>query len=110
MIAKPCTKRTNEENMGGAHLEGREHVSLGAPRAVARSLQGNQAREEPDQDVDFMCPSKVWIRLAGEGNSNSHGARPVHQIISMMKRIRTSRLSIEKSLCADPEGRQYVAL
>ena len=34
----------------------------------------------------------------GKGNSNSHGARPVHQIISMMKWIRTSKLSIKKSL------------
>jgi len=33
-----------------------------------------------------------------------HGARPVHQIISMIKWIRTSRLSIKNSLCAG-EGR-----
>ena len=38
---------------------------------------------------------KVDIRLPGKGNSNSHGARPVHLIISMMKWIRTSRLSIK---------------
>ena len=36
---------------------------------------------------------KVDIRLPGKGNSNSHGARPVHLIITMMKWIRTSRLS-----------------
>jgi len=42
---------------------------------------------------------KVDIRLHGKGNSNSHGARPVHQIISMIKWIRTSRLSIKSSLC-----------
>ena len=30
-------------------------------------------------------------------NSNSHGARPVHQIISMIKWIRTSRLSIHNT-------------
>ena len=41
---------------------------------------------------------KVNIRLAGKGNSNSHGARPVHQIISMKKWIRTSRLWMQKSL------------
>ena len=35
------------------------------------------------------------IRLPGKGNSNSRGARPVHQIISMMKWIRTSRLPIK---------------
>ena len=38
---------------------------------------------------------KVDVRLPGKGNSNSHGARPVHQIISMIKWIRTSRLSIK---------------
>ena len=43
----------------------------------------------------------VDIRLPGKGNSNSHGARPVHQIISMIKWIRTSRLSINKSLSGE---------
>jgi len=33
-----------------------------------------------------------------KGNSNSHGARPVHLIITMIKWIRTSRLSIKNSL------------
>ena len=41
---------------------------------------------------------KVDVRLPGKGNSNSHGARPVHLIITMIKWIRTSRLSIKKSL------------
>ena len=40
---------------------------------------------------------KVDIRLTGKGNSNSNGARPVHQIISMIKWIRSSRLSIKNS-------------
>ena len=35
---------------------------------------------------------KVDIGLPGKGDSNSHGARPVQQIISMIKWIRTSRL------------------
>ena len=30
---------------------------------------------------------KVDIRLPGKGNSNSHGARPVHLIFSMKKRM-----------------------
>ena len=38
------------------------------------------------------------IRLPVRRNSNSHGARPVHQIISMMRWIRTSMLSIKNSL------------
>ena len=41
---------------------------------------------------------KVDVRLPGKGNSNSHGARPVHLIMMMMKWIQTSRLSIKNSL------------
>ena len=41
---------------------------------------------------------KVGVRLSGIENSNSHGARPVHLIITMMKWFRTSRLSMENSL------------
>ena len=41
---------------------------------------------------------KVAIRLPGKGTSNSYGTRPVHQIISTIKWIRTSRLSIKNSL------------
>ena len=37
---------------------------------------------------------KVDIRLPGKGDSNSHGVRPVLQIISMITWICTSRLSI----------------
>ena len=48
---------------------------------------------------------KVDVRLPGKENSNSHGARPVHQIISMIKWIRTSRLSIHNSLSSPPAPR-----
>ena len=41
---------------------------------------------------------KVDVRLPGKRNSNSHGARPVHLIITMIKWIQTSRLSIKNSL------------
>ena len=41
---------------------------------------------------------KVDIRLSGKMISNSHGTRPVHQIITMMKWIRTSMLSMKHSL------------
>jgi len=30
-----------------------------------------------------LVPGKVDVRLPGKGNSNSHGARPVHLIITM---------------------------
>ena len=36
--------------------------------------------------------------LPAKGNSNSHGARPVHLIITMIQWIRTSRLSIKNFL------------
>ena len=44
-----------------------------------------------------LWPDK-WTTLTLTGNSNAHGARPVHQIISMIKWIRTRKLSIKNSL------------
>ena len=41
---------------------------------------------------------KAAVRLPGKGNSNSHGARPVHLIITRIKWIRTSGSSIKNSL------------
>ena len=41
---------------------------------------------------------KADVRLPAKGNSNSHGARPVHLMITMIKWIRTSRLSTKNSL------------
>ena len=49
-------------------------------------------------------PRKVNRRLHGKANANSHGARPVRQIVSMMKWIRTSRLSIKNSLSRAQAG------
>ena len=46
---------------------------------------------------DAISARKVDVRLPGKGDSNSHGAGPVHLII-MIKWIRTSRLSIKNSL------------
>ena len=52
-----------------------------------------------DWDVSLaLWARKVDIGLPAKGNSNCHGARPVHQTISMMKWIRTSRLSIMNPL------------
>ena len=44
------------------------------------------------------CIRKSAVRLPGKENSNSHGARPVHHIITMTKWIWTSRLAIKNSL------------
>jgi len=49
-----------------------------------------------------VCYSKVDVRLPGKGNSNSHSARPVHLIITMVQWIRTMRLSIKNSLSLCP--------
>ena len=46
----------------------------------------------------FVVLMKVDVRLPGEGNSNTHGARPVQLIITTIKRILTSRLSKKNSL------------
>ena len=50
--------------------------------------------------VRAWCDGKVGVRLPGKENSNSRCTMLVHLIISMIKRIRTSRLSIKNSLSA----------
>ena len=47
---------------------------------------------------------KVGIRLPGKGNPNLLGAKPVHQITSMINRIRTSRLSMLSGYCSIARG------
>ena len=47
---------------------------------------------------------QVNVRLPGREYSNSIGARPVHQIISMIKWIRTSMMPIKNSLYHDGVG------
>ena len=49
-------------------------------------------------DNGWRTGGKVDVRLPGKGNSNTHGAKLVHLIITMIKWIRTSRLSIRNSL------------
>ena len=61
-----------------------------APHGHVRTLQRHCVRVFLRRTVDARQP--------GKGNSNSHGARPVHLFITMTKWIRTSRLSIKNSL------------
>jgi hypothetical protein len=64
-----------------------------------------------DQEVQRLRGAR--IRLPGKGNSNSHGARPVHLIITMAKWIRTSRLSIKNFISlwqALVQGYLYLAV
>ena len=67
-------------------LQGDIHFSCGVP-ASAETIQHNRF---PTKEVD--------VRLPGKGNTNSHGARPVHLIITMKKWIQTNRLPIKNSL------------
>ena len=50
-----------------------------------------------------MVAAGRWLGLK-KGNSNPHGARPVHPIVTMMKWIRTRTLSIKNSLCDTRRG------
>jgi hypothetical protein len=55
-------------------------------------------RPRTAQNKDIVLKvRKVDARLPGKGNSNSHGARPVHLNITMIKWTWTSRLSIKNS-------------
>ena len=61
-----------------------------------------------DTTPHYCCTAFSWpelrplhVTLHGL-HSNSHGARPVHLIITMIKWIRTSRLSIKNSLTRAP--------
>ena len=56
----------------------------------------------PDHQGVWGRPRKVDARLPGKENSNSYGARPVHLMITAIKWIRTSRLSMKKSLSLLP--------
>jgi len=57
-----------------------------------------------------MCLARreVDVRLPGKGNSNSHGARPVHVMITMISWIRTSRLSVKNSLSRPQDREQLI--
>jgi len=59
------------------------------------TVEGAGAEEAHDE---HFLTRKVDVGLPEKGNSNSHGARPVHLIITTIKWIRTSRLSIKNSV------------
>ena len=69
--------------------------------ARTRPRRAGPGSPPPTLATPSMPPPVVWrvdVRLPGKENSNSHGARPVHQINSMIKWSRTSKLSIKNSL------------
>ena len=71
---------------------------LEAGPSLARAVGDPIAR---DAAAIGAFTSQVW--LPGKENSNSHGARPVHLIITMLQWIRTSGLSIKNSLSVGPK-------
>ena len=71
---------------------------------VGGNHPGDTTRLLPTAHI-LVLARKVDVRLPGKGNSNSHGARPVHPIITTIKWIRTSRLSIKNSLSSRPRNR-----
>jgi len=68
----------------------------------------NLAYRVPEQGVHGHQARKVDERLPGKWNSNSHGARLVHLILTMMKWIRTSRLSIKNSFSLGTSTRLFL--
>ena len=74
--------------------------SVGGPTRRCAWPCRSACRGAPRRTREFSAAfRKVDVRLPGNGSSNSHGARPVHLIIiTMIKWIRTGRLSIKNSL------------
>ena len=83
----------------------RRHNTLDGRKNKRRGSRPSPARPTTPWTPAF----RVSVRLPGKGNLNSHCARPVHLIITMIKWIRTSRLSIEESLSRVPGFRFQVS-
>ena len=88
--------------------------------AVKQRIRFNKYSNQLDRGQHFLCAfphhplehlphtilqlgRKVDVRLPGKRNSDAHGARPVHLIITIIKWIRTSRLPIKNSLSSSTE-------
>jgi len=75
-------------SLGGLHwtvhpfFGGRPVFSLGRQASFSTATTAPLPRQ---RTLGLPAARKVGVRLPGKGNSNSHGARPVHQIITMMK-------------------------
>ena len=66
----------------------------------------NDQRESGGTAVPSSGYPFLDVRLPGKGNSNSHGARPVHLSITMIKWIRTRRLSTKNCLSPCPKDQE----
>ena len=78
------------------------------PASIAQ-IEESVVLTERDSGVVGTWSRKVDMRPPGKENSNSHGERPVQQIISMIKWFWTSGLSIKKSVCLLQVVPAYIA-
>ena len=78
---------------GGGNLVNIEAMTM--PRSGPSDIRGELV---VDRLEIIRLNGNVHVRSPENGDSISHGARLVHQIISMMKWIQTSRLSTQNSL------------
>ena len=86
MRAPAATVMGTVMGTGGAPLDGRDGGTNGR----------DDFRQGWARGVHLLART-VDVRLPGKGNSNFHGARPVHLIITMITWIRSSRLSTTNS-------------
>ena len=107
---RPCLRGPQQSRFGVHTSSNRRSFVLLACVASSTSheFSGWRRRRGTPPALSTSCTPparKVDVRLHGKGNSTSHGARPVHLIITMIKWIRTSRFSMKNSLStADGDG------
>jgi len=76
-----------------------EHVPLhGLLGLLSLHVHNLRGAAKCDAQELLELSRKEDVRLPGKRNSNSQGARPVHLIITMVRKIWTNRLSIKNSL------------
>ena len=81
--------------LGGASGAATECLANSEPNADQTACVCNAGSTGADNEACALCPagSKCAGLPSPSPNSNSHGARPDHRIITMIKWFRTSRLS-----------------
>jgi len=100
------SNRSTKKALDCSAFDRRGHMCL-TRGSHSAGLRGGRARADRISVAEFrvqgeksrgLAAREVDIRLPGKENSSSHGARPVRQIISMIKWTRVSRLSIKNCL------------
>ena len=89
-------KANTSQAPAGVQYQSPEHVAANGSSTKAVLHAGFEALNQvvrlsriatmdPTTALLRMADGKVDVRLPGKGNENSHGARPVHLIITMIK-------------------------